>query len=89
MTVEGIHLKVVGNGIHGKNTRVWLGPEEVTHKVQSLELNWDARGITTATVRFLVAELEAEGVALPTWVEHNPGTGETTAAGHERRRRRS
>lgn len=56
--MEGIKLKLEGTGLHGKNTKVWINGEEVTGKVQAVDVRWACDGVNVATIQFVVDDLD-------------------------------
>lgn len=84
--VEGAHFKLEGSGLHGKNTRVWLDGEEISAKVQQVDLQWAADKVNTVTVRFLVGKLEVDGNLLPVLVSRDADGNVVEARGFDRRR---
>lgn len=44
-----------------KDTHIWLNGEEITNRVQSMQFNWDAKGVSTATITFIVDSIAIDG----------------------------
>lgn len=52
-------LKLVGDGLHGKGTRVWIDGEE-RKDVVSVVVTFDCRDANRAVVEYVVDDLEVE-----------------------------
>lgn len=57
-------LKMRQNGLHPRNCRVWLDDSEITNGLTGVNVNFDVDGITRATLRVHVDDLDLDADTL-------------------------
>lgn len=59
-----VHLRIDAPKMYGKNAKVFLNNEDISHRVAAVHIDWRCDDINRATIELLCDSISVDGVTL-------------------------